>query len=1618
MRRAARTLGAAVAALWSVALFGAAPAARAEAPLGFDAPEGLVVLPWPGEPSAAQLEPNTGSRWLEPGEVLLVPAEPGDVVHVATAHGERPSLGLASGHGEWPDVITWDLDGPSPLRVPAWSTARFVAARVQKAGFVSARVGELRGSALDWYSWDRSVGAWLRGSGERPALVEASTAARLVRWLEATRQSVPEPDRGELAELLQACWLDESARWRPLTGPYFALERRLESDAPRRLRAGERVELAEPGIDVVRWRFQALGAARVLVREGNAAARVLSWPATSLDTATRPRSVRVVPPPGSGRVSFEVLEGELLVQQSAWARRAGASEVLGAPLRLRRELLERARGSRLAWVRRLAEARASRSLSSAELVGVAEAAPPGDVRAWILLEAARSEPDVASAIALAERAAQAARSLPAEILALEQRWDIAPSPSAGRAMGAAEPDAAPPSSHGVTAAPGAGGSSHDELLATALRARQGRTDGARPALGSTLERWAIERGADDDAWAALAGYWRSVPYRSVLPEPGAPTSVEYVPLPAAACTASTPDTAEDDAGERAGDRFERWLLPEPGTTLVTAALPRQRFAKLWVRSLGITPAPEQSVTLGGLSVPVHAGAGLTSEIGLGAGAHPLIVPEGTAPFAIRLSDGVTAPCERLRRVRTWTELARGSRADFVLPAPGAASVARVTVATSPDFGPGITRHELAVRLGARRYVIWARGAASGAGELAVGAGDTALSLESEAALRARVDLRRAPDAPPAPPDAASDASAASAQSGTGASSGVQGGPTQPDPAESAPSAPAAGQRERAEAARAELDAEPEQGDLDRVLEGLRGLGRRLRAADAEPERQALRVKRARLLDALGFTGLARRDAGREPESRRDAEWLPAEPRSVIPLNLAAKIPPLPLPAAADGLRERRRRLSLAGCGGALAAPQPTGTPGLAMDAETLLVAHCAEQTGQVVLAAQGYEAIGAALPSGAALSRAVSLLADQSLIVQDPALALRARMLASRAAALGEDTGDLLARLDPALRWVVPTSYERALGFATVELDGPPPPTVGARVRRALVDAPDAALLLEGERDVEIVARGPERLELEIGCEDLGGSACEARVQIDLVPVPCAPVASGLSRCTVELAPDKHRVEVGLASATGIGWVKATLAGQPISSRIAARWIEVQPRSPAELTVLGPTLVVVEARGAALPGQAVAWTGCSESSTGAREIALPETRDPGATRLAAEQPELGHPVRVEIPVYAAGPCTLSVRSTSGSALLRMSVARALGLPRARVAPPLEAAPVSAPLAAGLGEARPIADVPPPALGDEGLPFLLLGRTRAVSSVFRPDAEGEPRSSAAASRHVELSALAAREILPNLLWTSVTGGVRGRDGPPTVFGRFRLELPPSIGLPGFELEASSHAQDLELGWYASLRATATASGLIPLGPDLNLLPSAAFTIDREPAEPFDRGVDLDVYSRYRDRHPRYLQLEVALNWRPLVDGFGKFELSSRGLPDFDGVDRATATASWFMVPVSELNALVDVSAATSFRPQGPLRADAFWRQSFGAGGSFWHWLSGGERLRVYARLDGVADLGAERADGVALAAEVGVELLTSGLRGLTDIARLGLPFRDFQERGRAGATTLSREGAEP
>ena len=44
-------------------------------------------------------------------------------------------------------------------------------------------------------------------------------------------------------------------------------------------------------------------------------------------------------------------------------------------------------------------------------------------------------------------------------------------------------------------------------------------------------------------------------------------------------------------------------------------------------------------------------------------------------------------------------------------------------------------------------------------------------------------------------------------------------------------------------------------------------------------------------EAAGRFAELARDAAREPDSKRDSEWLPAETRRVIPLNLAAKIAP-------------------------------------------------------------------------------------------------------------------------------------------------------------------------------------------------------------------------------------------------------------------------------------------------------------------------------------------------------------------------------------------------------------------------------------------------------------------------------------------------------------------------------------------------------------------------------------------------------------------------------------------------------------------------------------------------------------------------------------------------------
>jgi hypothetical protein len=313
----------------------------------------------------------------------------------------------------------------------------------------------------------------------------------------------------------------------------------------------------------------------------------------------------------------------------------------------------------------------------------------------------------------------------------------------------------------------------------------------------------------------------------------------------------------------------------------------------------------------------------------------------------------------------------------------------------------------------------------------------------------------------------------------------------------------------------------------------------------------------------------------------------------------------------------------------------------------------------------------------------------------------------------------------------------------------------------------------------------------------------------------------------------------------------------------------------------------------------------------------------------------------------------------------------------------------------------------PARGPEGVPALVLGRSRAVASSRSLDEEGPRGLQTPSSSFLELSALLARELWPARFWGFAQTGMRFRKGPPSVLGRVFLDLPSSAGVPGFQFNSEGYWQSIQGLEAFSWRSTGTLSELFELTPNLNLTPKASYTLDREPLRPGDLSVtDADVYSPYREKHWHYLNLELNASWRPLVDGLGKAQLEARPRPDFSGIDRTGLSGAWLFLPLAGSNALVELDAGTSYRPLGPDRSRSFMRQSAGLAVSWWRWLSNSERIRVFGRLDGTFDAPAGPLGAAVYAAELGVELSASGDRGLSDFSPSSLPFLDFQERGRA------------
>src|SRR5688572_6183012 len=96
---------------------------------------------------------------LSPGELLLVPVDPGDVLRGVGAL----ALGLGSGSEDMPDAITWWPAGSGQIRVPSWSSARFLAVRVtsRASSRVELYVARAVSDPFMWYRLDEAISSWL-----------------------------------------------------------------------------------------------------------------------------------------------------------------------------------------------------------------------------------------------------------------------------------------------------------------------------------------------------------------------------------------------------------------------------------------------------------------------------------------------------------------------------------------------------------------------------------------------------------------------------------------------------------------------------------------------------------------------------------------------------------------------------------------------------------------------------------------------------------------------------------------------------------------------------------------------------------------------------------------------------------------------------------------------------------------------------------------------------------------------------------------------------------------------------------------------------------------------------------------------------------------------------------------------------------------------------------------------------------------------------------------------------------------------------------------------------------------------------------------------------------------
>lgn len=1089
------------------------------------------------------------------------------------------------------------------------------------------------------------------------------------------------------------------------------------------------------------------------------------------------------------------------------------------------------------------------------------------------------------------------------------------------------------------------------LLEALLPAQLGR----RPSFGDAAEAWAGAQPTDSLVTQLVQKYWQSFPYRVVAPIPGTPTVARLVPRGGEGLCDSTSDNAET------------WFVPAEKQVEFTVDIAEGSYAIATIRPVGDAPMREGRLFIDETPLTIHSGSGLSSRVALSRGRHFLTKDDSTPPLAIEVTSGMSVPCRQSFRWQRWGLLRPGDVARYPLPSPGGSSVARVRF-------DGLTeKARVTLDVDSRQFDLDLLPPVTGTVEIPVGSADSSLAISSSQPVSIAVHMRRESDADP--------------------------------PAASLPISTISAQQARTGATATRV-LPPE------LLVELQKVGAALRSQSNPATVGQLRQHRAHLLRRLGFTSLANRDEDTpmEVDPSTDLVRIEGATDPAIPIGLLPTIAPLPLPLDSSSLVQRRqawRNSGAADCAGELQSDSAE-----APNAETLLAAYCAEKVGLSATAADHYARIAHSTKDPQTLLHAAALLADSAVAAQDRRLGLQAAIYAARAASWGGDAGGLRARLSDALHWITPSVVEGAAGVTGIAHGLAVSRSNRQLVLARLVDAPEDALLLEAGQSAEVLLnnRQSELLTMQYGCDvATGGEPCVPHALLDNGPIACT-LPQPATACVLRVPEGKHRLRISFDGSESIGWVATVLGGRKVLPAIATNWAVLDAHRTAQLVVRGPTVLRLRVRGSGNANESLSIRGCGieeDMST----LPLPQGVDLQARPWPSESmvSPIGEQVEKLIPVVSESVCQLRLIAHQANTRVRLSIARADGLPAPRLTFPSRALGAPAETLESVQEVVATGPEVRPQRLIEGLPLLIGARTRFVSESLSVALEQDRASSEGAFQDVygEVSAIAARELIANRWWATGQAGVRFRNGPNTEFGRISLDMPARDGLAGIDLTGSVYSQSFGDMRSTTFTSTGRFSRRWDASPRVAIIPQIGFTTLRVGAAPSSPlGVDGDVFSRFHASHPRYASIAATLSTRPFVDVLFNGSISSRSLPRLDGLDRITTTAELVFLPVPHWPLLGGFDWMSSYRPASSLRTAPFVRHDLGLAWGLWHWITPSERIRWFGRVDFFFDAPAARLGNVILAPSIGLEILSSGARGLRDLSPQQAPMREFQERGSA------------